>query len=116
MSMLTEERLPPVLGVVAQLEPVRADVHDSVDRDAFADVVTRPAADDGDERIAAGESLELHPCLRRWVGVLGSRDDRREHAVEVEEDRGFLRRRSHVLEQRVGRRGHPRSIGRCVSS
>jgi hypothetical protein len=107
---------PPAVRLAVELEPVRADVHDSVDRDAFADVVARSAADDGNEWIAADESRKLHPSLRWRVGVLGTRDDRREHAVEVEEDRGFLRRRSHVLEQRVGCRGHARSIGRCVLS
>ena len=108
MQIEREDLDAPVVSV--------ADIHDSVDRDALADVVTRSAADDGDEWIAAGESLELHPRLRWRIGLFGSRDDRGEHAVEVEEDRGFLRRRSHVLEQRVGRRGHARSIGRCVSS
>ena len=40
-----------------ELEPVRADVDDALDRDPLAHVVARAPADDGDEPVARHESL-----------------------------------------------------------
>ena len=49
--------LAPTLCLRVELEPVRADVDDSVDADARAHVVARPPADHADEPVAAGEPL-----------------------------------------------------------
>ena len=76
-------------------------------------VVTRPPADHADQPVAADEPFELCARLGRRIRVYWSRDDRREHAVEVEEDAGFGGRGRKALEQRVGGRGHALSIGGC---
>jgi len=47
--------------------------------------------DDGDERVALREPLELRARLRGRVRVLGTVDDRGEDAVEVEEERRLRR-------------------------
>ena len=96
---------PPRLRLRIELEPVRADVDDPVDADAGANVVARPAADDADEPVAAGEPLQLGARLRRSGRVLGPRDDRREHAVEVEEEARLVRRGREALHQCVCGRG-----------
>ena len=91
----------PPLGIGIQLEAVRAHVHDPVNRDPLPHVVARSAADHADERVARHEPLELRARLGRRIGVLRPLDDRREHAVEVEEETDFTRHRRYPLEQRV---------------
>jgi hypothetical protein len=108
--------LPPVFGLRIDLEPVRADVDDAGHADALLHIGAGATADDRDETVAGDEPRELAARRRRRVRILRPLDDRRQDAVEVEEEPRFLRGRRHVLEQRVGGRGHPRSIGRCVSS
>src|SRR5204862_7067775 len=81
----------PTFGLRVALEPVRADVDDPADADTLAHVAARPAADDADERVPLYEPLELRSRLRGWVRILRPRHDRREHAVEVEEDAGLGR-------------------------
>jgi len=85
---------------------VPADVDDAVDRDAGSDVCAAASAHHGDEGVAVDEARQLGARLRRRIRVLRPRDDRREDAVEVEEDRRRVRRRGHTLEQRVRRRRH----------
>ena len=64
-----------------------ADVDELVEPDDPARIGSRAAADAGDERVAAVQPAQLrsgrlrHGCLVRHV------DDRREDAVDVEQDR-----------------------------
>ena len=109
-----DDLLPPPVGLAVELEPVRADVHDAVDADARPDVVAGAAAHDGNERVTLTEAAQLVARLLGRVRILRPRDDRCEHAVEVEKERSLLRRRRQMLEQRA-RDGHARSISRCVS-
>ena len=104
----------PVLGGRAQLESVRADDHDPLDAEARLDVVVRAARDDADERISPA-SL---PSSARVSGGATASSGRAtigaKHAVEVEEETAFGRRRGETLEQRVGGRVHALSIGACA--
>ena len=67
-----------------------SDVADAVDSDEPRRVLAGAAADARDERVAAGEPRHLGSRLLRDRSVLGPRDDRRERAVDVEEDRSAL--------------------------
>jgi len=111
--------LPPAFSLPVQLEPVRAHVHDPVDRNAVAHVIARPPAHDGDEPVKTNEALQLRARLCGRICVLRPVDDRREHAVEVEEQRDLRRRSLQLTQELVDQRGrgsHPRSIGRCAWS
>ena len=94
---------PPLLRLRLDVEAVRADADDAVHADAPADVVAGAAGDDAHERVAAGEPFELRARLGQDGRVVRPVDDRREHAVEVEEERGLAGRRGEALEQRVPR-------------
>jgi hypothetical protein len=103
---LVRERVdagPPDLCARVELESVRPDAHDAVDAEASAHVVAGAARDDRDEGVAVREALQLLPRLGRRVRVLRTRDDRREHAVEVEEQPRALRLGREALEQRSPR-------------
>ena len=78
----------PCGGLRRQLEAVLADDCDAGNPDEALDVGAGATADAGDERVARGEPRELVPGLLRDPRVLGPLDDRRERAVDVEEDRG----------------------------
>ena len=73
------------------LEAVDADVLDAVEADHPPRVCRRPPADAGDERVTAGEALDLGPGLLGHGGILGPLDDRRERPVDVEEHGRLLR-------------------------
>ena len=79
--------LGPRAGARLELEAVLADVAEVLDADDRACHVARPAGDARDEGVAAAQTLELAARLGRHRGVLGSRDDRSQHAVHVEEER-----------------------------
>ena len=83
--------LAPVRGLGLELEPVLADVDELVEADDPPRVGARPAADAGDERVAAVQAAELGARLLRHGGLVRHVDDRREHAVDVEQERGPLR-------------------------
>ena len=87
--------------------PCEPTIDDAVDGDALAHVVAGAAADDGDERVAADEPRELRARLGGRIRVLGTLDDRREHAVEVEKEACFPGRRGQTVEQRVRRQRPP---------
>ena len=106
------ERLPPPLGERLRLEPVRADDDDPVHTDPLAHVVARSPAHDCDERVLLHEPRELRARLRRNRGVLASRHDRRENAVEVEEQTGGRGLSSQSCKQRV-HRSRPASAAGC---
>ena len=84
---------PPASACRIQLEPVRAGVDDPVDADPSRTSSPSPAGHDGDERVTADEPLELRTRLVGGHGVLRPLHDRREHAVEVEEERRLPRAR-----------------------
>ena len=81
---------------------MRADVADPVDSDEPPGVLAGPAADAGDERVGADEPRQLGPGLLRDACAIGSRGDRRERAVDVEQDRGAPGRLGQGRE-RIGR-------------
>src|SRR5581483_4577260 len=60
--------------------------------------------------------LELGARLRRRPRILRPLDDRREHAVEVEEEARPFRLGREPLAQRIRGRGHGSSIGASESS
>ena len=62
-----------------------------VDADDRARDVARPPGDAGDERVASGQALELTAGRGRDRRVLGPRHDRRQHPVDVEEERRAFR-------------------------
>ena len=90
------------------LQTVHADVLDVVEPDDPPRVGRGPPADAGDEPVAPGQPLDLTPSLLRDRRVLGTLDDRREGAVDVEEDRRSLRlaAESHQLDGGAHRTGH----------
>ena len=85
---------------------MRADDGHPADGEALLHVGSGAAADDGHERVASDQAPELRTRLGGRVGVGGPIDDRREDAVEVEQDPRLPRRRREAFEQRVGGRGH----------
>jgi hypothetical protein len=99
------EHPAPAVGLRLELEPVRADVDDTLHPDAGPHVLARPAAHDRDDRVAPDEPLDLGTRLGRRRRVLRPRDDRREHAVKVEEDARLRRPRRQPRENFV-RSGH----------
>ena len=91
---------------------MRADADDAVHAEPRAHVVAGAPAHDRDERVPRHEPLELGARLRRRRGVLGPLDDRREDAVEVEEQRRRARVGRKLLDECVGPAATARSIGR----
>ena len=82
-----------------ELEPVVPDVANALDAHEAPGLVARPSAHAGDEQVAAGQPLELVPG-RLWHGrELGSGDDRRERAVDVEDQRALRGRISKRAEE-----------------
>ena len=65
-----------------------ADVGDRAQRDDPARGRRPPAADAGDQPVALGDRDQRPPRRLGHVGVVGVADDRRERAVDVEQDRG----------------------------
>ena len=98
------ERATPALGLRLELEPVRADADHALHSDPRAHVLSRPSAHDRNERISPDEPLEVGAHLRGGSRVVGSRDDRREDAVEVEKQASLAGLGGEPLEQRI--RGH----------
>ena len=80
-----------------ELEPVVSDAADALDADESRRIVPCAAADAGDEEVFTREPPELRLRLLRHARELGPCDDRREHAVDVEDERrlawGFRERR-----------------------
>ena len=68
--------------------------------------VARPPRHAGDETEAESEPAELQACLVGHGGILGSLDDRGEHAVDVEEQRRPL-----GLGRKAGECIHLRRVG-----
>jgi hypothetical protein len=68
------------------------DVADSVHAHECRCLFARAAADAGDEQVGAGQALELGAGFVGDAGQLGARRDRRERAVDVEQERGLSRR------------------------
>ena len=85
-----------------------ADVDDLVETDDAPCVVADAAAHAGDERVPAVQPAELVAGLLGDAGILRPVDDRREHAVDVQDDGGELRRLPQPLEQLVAL--HPPTI------
>ena len=83
----------PCGGLRRQLEAVLSDDCDAGNPDEALDVGAGATADAGDERVTRGEPRKLVPRLLRDPRVLWPLDDRRERAVDVEEDRGRPRLR-----------------------
>ena len=100
-----DDLVPPALGVAIELEPVRADIDEPVHPDPLANVGAAAAADHRDEPVPLVQPLQLVPRRLRRVRVFRPRDDRREHAVEVQKDSRLVGCNRDGLER------HPRSIG-----
>jgi hypothetical protein len=81
----------PAIGIRRELEAVGSHVSDAVDADHATGVPSRPAADAGDEGVAAGEPGDLGASLVRHARVLGPGRDGRQGPVDVEEDGSELR-------------------------
>jgi hypothetical protein len=84
-----------------ELEAVHADVHHSRDADQPLRIGAGTSGDAGDKRVPGRKPLHLRPRLRRHAGGSRALDDRRERAVDVEEDRSPLRVRGEVGKQAV---------------
>jgi hypothetical protein len=82
-----DEPTRPFVCAVRQLEPVVPNVNQLGQADHMPCVGFRPPTDARNERVPRREPSQLRPRLRRHACVLGSRHDRREHAVDVEQDR-----------------------------
>ena len=81
-----------------------ADVRDRAERDDAPRVLRLAAADAADDRVALGDGDELHARRLGDVGVARVADDRRERAVDVEQD-GRARRVRAQRSERLGERG-----------
>ena len=79
--------LAPVGGLRHELEAVLADVDELVEPDDAPRIRAGAAADAGDERVALVQPRDLGARLLRHDGLVRNLDDRREHAVDVEQDR-----------------------------
>ncbi len=77
----------PLGGPRFELEPVLADVDELVQPDDATRVGAGAAADAGDEGVAAVEPAQLGARLLGNRRVVWHRDDRREDAVDVEQER-----------------------------
>src|SRR5437868_11850706 len=97
--------LTPRVRVGIELQAVLADVRQLRDADDGAGDLCGAAADAGDERVAPGQTSQLRTCRFRHARVLRVRDDRRERAVDIEEQR---RRRG--VGGEGGERVHPTMI------
>jgi hypothetical protein len=85
-----------------ELEAVVADVAASLEPDQPASLLTGPTAHESDEEIPARQAFELRLCRVRHLGELGSRHDRSQRPVDVEEERASLGSLAERREQ-VGR-------------
>ena len=118
------ERRPQRSADGSASSPCEPDAHDAVDTDPRAGRLARAPAHDRDERVPRREPSELGARLRRRGCVLASRDDRREHAVETEEEpvppaprpaAGGARPSSRPRRETAGRTGDPTSTAcRCL--
>ena len=93
------EPLAPGQRLGLELEAVLADVDQLVEPDDPARVVARPAADAGDERVAAMQPAQLLAGRLRHGSVARHVDDRCEDAVDVEQDRRPFRLLGEPCEQ-----------------
>jgi hypothetical protein len=100
------EGASPAVGLRLELEAVRADAHDAVHADARAHVVSGPSAHHRNEGVLGDEALEFAASLGRCNRVLRPLDDRREDAVEVEEESRFVGAGGQLCEQIVRTVGH----------
>ena len=73
------------------LRAVRAQVGDRAERDDPAGVGGAPAGHAGDHAVAARDLDQRPPGALGHVRVVGVQNDRRQHAVDVEQDGGALR-------------------------
>jgi hypothetical protein len=103
----------PTFCLGRQLEPVDADVDRAFQPDDAGGIGARPSADAGDERVLVHEPSQLRPRLLRYRRELGTRDDRRQGAVDVEQDCGFRGRFCERREQAGG--VHGRTIRRRMT-
>jgi uncharacterized protein len=94
--------VPPAVGVGSQLEAVRADVTHSGDADESPRVLSCASADAGDQGVPVREPGNLSAGLVRHPRVLGPRNDRGQRPVDIEEDRGALRRLGKSFDRRHG--------------
>jgi Sulfite exporter TauE/SafE len=79
---------------------VRPHVAHAVHADETPRVLTRAAADEGDECVPTGETLDLAASLLGDGRLVRSLHDRRERPVDVEQDCGSIRRLGEVVESR----------------
>jgi Sulfite exporter TauE/SafE len=96
------QRFSPGLGFRRELEPVHADVPNAVHTDESRGLFARTPADAGDQGVPAGQAAQLSPRLLRHGRELGSRHDRRQRPVNVEQDCRALRRFGQLCEQSAG--------------
>jgi hypothetical protein len=97
----------PLLRLRLELQAVLADVDELVDAHDPLRVGARAAAHARDERVAAMEATQLGACLLRDAGVRRRGHDRRQDAVDVQQDRRPRRLRGDRGEQ-VGAVHRPR--------
>ena len=93
------EHLDPRVRLRNELQPVLADHLDAVDAHDPPRLVGGTAGQHADERVAAEQAAQLGACPVRNAGRGGVGDDRGQHAVDVEQDRGPLRLAGELLEQ-----------------
>ena len=77
--------LGPRVGLGVELQPMVSHVRQLRHADDPAGVVAGASRDAGDKRVARVQPPQLRPRLLGHGCVLGPRDDRCEHAVDVEE-------------------------------
>ena len=84
------QALAPLGRLGYELEAVLADVDELVEPDDAARIRSGAAADAGDERVPLVQPRHLGARLLRHDGFVRNVDDRRQHSVDVEQDRGAV--------------------------
>ena len=109
-----QQPLAPRSRLRDELEPVLADIHELVEPDDASSIRPGAPADARDERVTGVQPAQLGPRLLRHGRLVRHVDDRGQHSVDVEEERGPLGLPGQPRDQ-VGS-GHRPRIRRCRGS